>query len=288
MKTDISDRLFKKFAALVYAKSGINLHEGKRQLLRARLAKRLRAVGVESFEEYYDYITLVDEGSEVIEMVNAVTTNKTSFFRESSQFDFLENTVFPDIAKAQKDRVNIRFWSAGCSTGEEPYSLAISVLEFFKKTPHLTVSIMATDISTSVLEIAAKGVYHESKVEDVPMATLMRYFQKGTGRQDGYLRVKEEVRRIVSFRNQNLMRPFFFGPVLDAVFCRNVMIYFDKVTQQNLIKRFYECISPGGYLFVGHSESLAGIEHEFTYVKPTIYRKGCSASEPTPPKGREK
>jgi chemotaxis protein methyltransferase CheR len=270
---EISDRLFRNLAALVYAKSGINLHAGKKQLLCARLAKRLRAVGVNSFDEYYDYLKLVDDGQEVVQMVNAVTTNKTSFFRESDQFDFLEGTVYPAVALAQKDCVNIRFWSAGCSTGEEPYSLAISILEFFKRSSRITAHILATDISTTVLETAARGVYHESRVDEVPMATLVRYFQKGTGRHEGHFRVKDDVRRLVSFRNQNLMRPFFFGPVLDAIFCRNVMIYFNKETQQNLIRRFYDCISPGGYLFVGHSESLAGIEHEFTYIRPTIYRK---------------
>ncbi len=273
MGTELSDRLFKRLAALVYGRSGINLHAGKKQLMRSRLAKRLRAVGAHSFEEYYEYLTTADDGSEMIQMVNAITTNKTSFFRESDQFDFLSGAVYPSLAAASKTGVTVRFWSAGCSTGEEPYSLAISILEYFGQTRNLEAKVLATDISTEVLEFAARGIYHSGKLAGIPEPLLKRSFQRGVGQHEGYFRVKDEVRKLVSFRTQNLIKPFQFGAVLDAIFCCNVMIYFDKETQQDVIRRFYDCIAPGGYLFVGHSESLAGIDHDFTYVKPTIYRK---------------
>lgn len=273
MAFELTENEFARLAALVYAKCGLNLHQGKMHLMRARLGKRLRATGCRSFSEYFDYLINQDDGKELTEMVNAMTTNKTGFFREASHFRFLRDQIFPTLAPGPRNRLRIRFWSAGCSTGEEPYSLAISILEFFRGVEDLDVKILGTDVSTQVLTEAQLGVYPAHKLSEVSVTLQRRYFQKGYGRLEGQFRVKDPVRRIVMFRRHNLMEIFPQGITPDAVFCRNVMIYFDKRTQQELVQRFYDCLVPGGFLFLGHSESLAGHTHGFTYVQPSIYRK---------------
>ena len=273
MALELSDSEFKRISTLVYAKSGINLHQGKKELVKARLGKRLRATGCPSFEAYFDLLRDEQGGLELVRMLDALTTNKTSFFREKNHFDFLEQVVFPAILKRNRNKVKIRCWSAGCSSGEEPYSLAISISEFFRSVPELDAKILATDLSTVILAKAAKGVYAEAKVEGIPVTLLRRYFRKGFGKRDGYYQVKDNLKGMVTFRYHNLMEPASFLETFDLIMCRNVMIYFDKATQHNLVSGFYEHLGRGGYLFVGHAESLTGIEHSFTYVQPTLYRK---------------
>ncbi|MEW5735926.1 MAG: protein-glutamate O-methyltransferase [Thermodesulfobacteriota bacterium] len=273
MAFDLTESEFARLAALVYAKSGLNLHQGKMHLMRARLGKRLRATGCRSFSEYFELLTVQDDGKELTEMVNAMTTNKTGFFREASHFRFLQENLFPKLGPDSRGRLRLRFWSAGCSTGEEPYSLAISALDYFRGSEHIDAKILGTDVSTHVLLEAQRGIYSAAKLRDMPITLQRRYFQKGFGSLEGQFRVKDPVRRIVMFRRHNLMESFPQGITPDAVFCRNVMIYFDKRTQQELIQRFYDILPPGGHLFLGHSESLAGHTHSFTYVQPSIYRK---------------
>jgi chemotaxis protein methyltransferase CheR len=270
---ELNDTDYRRLAALVYAKSGIYLHDGKRNLVRSRLGKRLRALGVKDYEAYYNYLKTKDDGTELVKMLDAITTNQTAFFRERHHFDFMEKALFPKMESASEDKIRIRIWSAGCSTGEEPYSIAISILEFFLKDERLDAKILATDISSKVLENARAGVYSADRLREMPVTTQRRYFQKGFGKQEGFFKVKENVRQMVVFRNHSLMNRINFGRGLDAIFCRNVMIYFDKRTQNNLVRIFYEYLKPGGYLFVGHSESLAGVTHSFEYVKPSIYLK---------------
>lgn len=273
MSFELTENEFARLAALVYAKCGLNLHQGKLHLMRARLGKRLRATGCRNFSEYFEYLIETDDGKELTEMVNAMTTNKTGFFREASHFRFLRDHLFPEILPDSRRRTRIRFWSAGCSTGEEPYSLAISILEHFRGDGGLDAKILGTDVSTQVLSEAQKGVYAASKLRDVSVTLQRRYFQKGFGRLEGHFRIKDPVRRMVMYRRHNLMESFPQGIAPDAIFCRNVMIYFDKRTQQELIQRFHDCLVPGGHLFLGHSESLAGHTHSFTYIQPSIYRK---------------
>ncbi|MDI6797696.1 MAG: protein-glutamate O-methyltransferase [Desulfatibacillaceae bacterium] len=273
MNPELNDTDYRRLAALVYAKSGIFLHDGKRNLVRSRLVKRLRALGVEDYESYYNYLKAKDDGTELVKMLDAITTNQTAFFREQHHFDFMEKTLFPKMESSSEDKIRIRIWSAGCSTGEEPYSIAISILEFFLKDERLDAKILATDISAKVLEQARQGVYSADRLREMPVTTQRRYFQKGFGKQEGFFKIKERVRQMVVFRNHSLMNRINFGRGLDAIFCRNVMIYFDKRTQNNLVRIFYEYLKPGGYLFVGHSESLAGVDHAFEYVKPSIYLK---------------
>ncbi|MBF0449159.1 MAG: protein-glutamate O-methyltransferase [Candidatus Magnetomorum sp.] len=269
---DLSDDDFKSFKTLIYNKCGICLHEGKKELVRARLNKRLRQTGIKSFNDYYQFLTNDDNGDELVVMLDAISTNKTSFFREIKHFDFLNKEVFPRYASAEYGR-RLRFWSAACSSGEEPYTLAISLLEFLGKNANFDIKILATDISTKVLSEAQRGVYQTDRVEDIPKPLIRTYFQQGHGRQHGFYKVKPILRNIVSFKRFNLMDKFPFSGVFQFVFCRNVMIYFDKKTQEKLVNKFYQCIVPGGYLMIGHSESLTGVNHPFKYIQPSVYQK---------------
>ena len=269
---DLTDEDFRKFSVLIYEKCGICLHEGKKELVRARLNKRLRQTGIKDFKTYYHYLTQDDSGDELVVMLDAISTNKTSFFREQKHFDFLFQKVFPTL-KAGKFGQRFRFWSAACSSGEEPYTLAICLNEFFGHDSSINMKLLATDISTKVLNEAQQGIYSMEKLENIPLHIQRTYFQQGHGKHEGFVRVKSIVQNMVTFRRLNLMDEFPFNEVFSFIFCRNVMIYFDKKTQQKLVNKFYNCIIPGGFLFIGHSESLTGIDHPFKYVQPSIYQK---------------
>ena len=273
--TELSDRDFRRFSALIYEKCGINLHQGKKELVRARLGKRLRETGFRDFNAYYKFVTQKDSGDELVRMLDAISTNLTSFFREEKHFDFLKEVVFPTYV-AGKNRTAFhrpRFWSAGCSTGEEPYSLAIWLLEYFGKSPRFDVKILASDISTKALTQAKNGVYPAVRLEKIPASTVRTYFQRGYGRQEGYFRVKPSLRQMIEFKRLNLMEPFPFKEAFNLILCRNVMIYFDKTIQQGLANKFYDALVNGGYLFIGHSETLTGIDHGFRYIRPSVYQK---------------
>ncbi len=275
ISTELSDRDFRRFSALVYDKCGINLHDGKKELVRARLGKRLRETGFVDFKAYYKFLSEDEAGDELVLMLDAISTNLTKFFREEKHFHFLTQTVFPSYLGGKKQRRfrKIRSWSAGCSSGEEPYSLAMSMLEYFGQGTPSDMKILATDISTKVLAKAQRGVYPAARLANVPQGLIRRYFQKGCGSNEGNFRTKSFLRDIIEFKRFNLMEHFPFKELFDLIFCRNVMIYFDKETQQALINRFYECIVSGGYLLIGHSESLTGIEHAFKYIMPSVYQK---------------
>lgn len=270
----MSNRDFKRFSALVYEKCGINLHEGKKELVRARLAKRLRETGFRNFNAYYQFVTQVGAGDELVYMLDAISTNLTSFFREEKHFDFLKEVVFPSYVAEKKVTGfhKLRFWSAGCSSGEEPYSLAMCLLEYFESPP-FDVKLLATDICTKVLAQARSGVYPAGRLKKIPISEARKYFQRGYGRQEGYFRVKRSLREIIEFKRFNLMEPFSFKEAFNLIFCRNVMIYFDKRTQQTLANKFYDALLDGGYLFIGHSETLTGIDHGFRYISPSVYQK---------------
>ncbi len=275
MKNHLSDLLFQKFSQLVYEQCGINLHEGKKALLQSRLHRRLGLTGIDSYEEYFKLITSAADAGEFVHFLDSISTNLTYFFRESHHFDFLEQVALPDlIAKKQPIRDSrIRIWSAGCSTGEEPYSLAMCVLGQLPAAVKWDFRILATDISTRALKAASGGIYSEDKVQKVPPALRQVNFNKisdGNGRRE--YEIASHVKRIVTFQRLNLKGPYPFKGPFDFIFCRNVMIYFDKKTQEELVNRMASFLAPGGYFCVGHSESLTGLSHKLTYVQPAIYR----------------
>lgn len=270
--TPLTDKLFRQFSALVYEQTGIFLKPEKRELLNARLGKRLRFCKINSFQEYYDYVVNDPDGNELIHLIDAVSTNFTSFFREKTHFDYLSAVVLKEYA-AQGGGGEFKVWSAACSSGEEPYTLAIVLAEFAALERQFRYTIHATDISTKVLAIAEKGVYPTEKVQGMAPNLVRTYFQKGKGSSEGHVKVKKELRQAVQFSRFNLMDNYPWHEELDVIFCRNVMIYFNRETQQQLVDKFYGCLKPGGYLFIGHSESLTAINHRFRQVTTTGYKK---------------
>ncbi len=270
----LTDAQFSKFSALIFAKCGIHLKSEKKELLNARLGKRLRATGIDSFKDYYEYVTRDQSGTELVHLIDSVSTNFTSFFRENAHFDYMTNVVLPAYHAENRGRgQGLSIWSAACSSGEEPYTLAMVMEDFIAQNPGMQYRIKATDISTKVLALAQRGVYPEDRVAKVPPAFLKRFFQKGVGKSDGFVRIKEQLRRKVVFERFNLMDEMPCQESLDIIFCRNVMIYFNSATQQALVDKFYRCLAPGGHLFIGHSESLTSINHRFAQVASTAYRK---------------
>jgi len=271
----ISDSEFQKFQELVYQRAGINLHQGKKQLVQARLGKIIRREGLRSFEAYYQQVLKDETGNKLVELLDRISTNHTFFFREQDHLDRLSNLILPDILESEgvKDSNEIRIWSAGCSSGEEPYSIAIQIVEHGNLPPGMHLKILATDLSTKVVTIAEQGVYKAEKLKNVPMNLIRKYFQEGSGKATGYYRVASRIRSLITFRKFNLMDPFPFRKQFDVIFCRNVMIYFDKQIQQQVVDKFYQYVKPGGYFIVGHSESLSGVKHQYKYIMPTIYKK---------------
>jgi len=274
ISADLKDIDYERISRLVYEQCGINLHEGKKELVKARLGKRLREGNFQSFGDYYRYVTTDDGTAELISMIDSLSTNLTYFFREESHFDKLRNIIKPMVKTSNQERLleKLRIWSAGCSTGEEPYSLAITVCESVNGLSG-DVKIMATDISTRVLQTADKGIFGKERLNNVPPAILKKYFQMGSGTSEGQFRIKKNIRDMVQFSRFNLMDTPPPNYRFDIIFCRNVMIYFDKATQQALVSRFHQCLNREGHLFVGHSESLTGLSHELKYVEPSVYRK---------------
>ncbi len=272
MEYELRDIDFEKISRLVHGHCGINLHVGKKELVKARLSKRLREGNIHSFADYYRYVTADGGMEELVAMIDSISTNLTSFFREENHFRKLREIVPSIIGGNGNGPKSLRLWSAGCSTGEEPYSLAIALKEITGGIP-VDMGILATDISTKVLKTASEGVYLKDRVKKIPPQILKKYFQMGQNGWNGYYRVKQEIRKIVEFRRFNLMETLSSNPVFDIIFCRNVMIYFDKETQGSLVDKFYSCLKKGGYFFVGHSESLTGLEHKFQYIEPSVYRK---------------
>ncbi|MGD0796902.1 MAG: protein-glutamate O-methyltransferase CheR [Acidobacteriaceae bacterium] len=264
---------FDKIAQLAYDHFGVDLRNGKQGLVAARLGKKLRELNLKSFQAYYDYVKADRSGAALTAMVDHLTTNHTSFFREPRHFDLLRTTIVPTLIA----RPSIHIWSAACSSGEEPYTIAMSLLEAFPREAAAKVHIKATDISTRVLDKAKSGIYPAERTTGIPPAFLQKYMQKGApGAPDAY-RFKPEVRGMIDFAHLNLMGPLPQGYRASVIFCRNIMIYFDKPTQQRLVGRLAEHLEDGGYLFIGHSESLNNITHPLTYVCPATYRKPGAA-----------
>jgi len=261
----ISDAEFTRLRNLIHARTGIALSEHKRALVCSRLGRRLRHHNLTHFSDYYMLLTERDpDGAEMVEMINAITTNKTEFFRESHHFDFLTQHLFVPAAAQRMPR--LRLWSAGTSSGEEAYTLAMTVRETFSEDNAWDIRILATDIDTRVLDQAEQGVYSRAQAERVPNALMRKYFYQGRGANAGYVKVKPTLQELVRFRHLNLLDdPWPVHGPFDAIFCRNVVIYFDRDTQRRVVERLTRLLKPQGYLLLGHSESLfdpaAGLRH---------------------------
>ena len=269
MENYLSDQDFELFRSLIYNQSGIHFSSSNRIILESRLKERLRAVNLDSVREYHNLI--LEDQEEIKVLLDSVTTNLTRFFRNSSHFAAFESYVIPDITafKKKKNQQRIRLWSAGCATGEEPYSLAMVLKE--KLSPPMTFDIVGSDLSLKSLMIAQEGFYPESRIGGVPEEYLTKYFDK---KRDGY-QVKEEIKKCVKFDYHNLKFDSGLQDV-DILFCRNVIIYFDSEAQKAVIMRFWKVMNDHSFLFIGHSESLFGMDTRFEFVKTewaTFYRK---------------
>lgn len=270
----MDDRIFERFSEFIKNELGIKMPSSKKTLLEARLQKRLRELCMTSHEEYCEYL-FSPQGMEreLANLVDVVTTNTTDFFREPKHFEILSGTVLPLLLARRGAANHVNIWSAGCSSGEEPYTLSMVLSEFSRLHPGFSFSILASDISNKVLGMAMRAVYPEAKIEPIPLELRKRYLLRSKDRARQVVRIAPEVRNHIRFRRLNFMQEFSFDGQLDIIFCRNVVIYFDRQTQEMLFSRFCRKLSPGGYLFIGHSESLAGMDLPLEPVAPTVYRR---------------
>ncbi|MBZ0263396.1 protein-glutamate O-methyltransferase CheR [bacterium] len=273
MNVSITDNEFTQIREMIYSCFGINLTEQKRSLVEGRLAKVLRTRGYSSFEEYFSNLANDDSGAGLLELIDRISTNHTFFYREAEHFDYLQNRALPAIIERQAatgDRT-IRIWSAGCSSGEESYLLAMLLREALgREFSKWEVAVLATDISISALEKAEKGIYNNLNVSKLPDFLLKKYFMK---LKDDEYNVVPAIKQMVVHRKLNLVRPEYpFRKKFQVIFCRNVMIYFDQVTRKNLVDKFTMHLDSKGYLFVGHSETLGRDNKNLTYVKPALYQ----------------
>lgn len=260
---------FLRVQRIIYDYCGIYLHSGKQALVRARLLKRMRKVGMSDFDEYLDKIEEQPDSREFLSFVDVLTTNKTDFFRENQHFHFLREAVLPEI-KGRK----VRWWSAGCSSGEEPVTLAITLLEAYRQGLDSSVKILATDISREILARAKSGVYQSDRLKDIPGPIIERYFKKTEARGSGTAyKVKDDILNMITYGRINLNSSWPLRGPFHVIMCRNVLIYFKRETQHQIVSRFHEILEPGGYLFLGHSESVAGQVKGFANIRPSVYQK---------------
>ncbi|MFA7534920.1 MAG: CheR family methyltransferase [Desulfuromonadales bacterium] len=273
----ISDEGFLRFSRLITEKCGIRMPPQKKTMLETRLRKRLRSLGIETFEQYGKFV-FSPQGmrEELTHLIDVITTNKTDFFREADHFDFLLGQALPHLVEdfgAGLQRP-LQVWSAGCSTGEEPYTLAMVLAEFAARCPGFTYEILATDISTRVLETARLGIYSKEKFAGVPTDIQRKYLLRSRDREDPRMRIVPELRATVSFRHLNFMdADYEVRKQIDVIFCRNVLIYFDRLTQEAILRRLTDHLSPSRYLFTGHAETLGGMDLPVVHIAPSVYRR---------------
>ncbi|MCW8825682.1 MAG: protein-glutamate O-methyltransferase [Gammaproteobacteria bacterium] len=279
MARDVTEREFEFTSAhfhtikgYIAEHAGIALADSKQQMVYSRLVRRLRAKKIPDFDTYLKYLDQ-DDGSELINFINALTTNLTSFFRENHHFEYLTESIFPLLEQENASSRKIRIWSAGCSTGEEPYSIAITAREYFQSKPDWDVQIFASDLDSNVVQTAQDGIYAMDRVKGIASQRLKKWFLKGKGAQEGLVRVKPELQSILNFRQLNLLHTWPWKETFDIIFCRNVVIYFNKDTQRVLFGRFFENMVSEGHLLIGHSESLNNVSDRFKLIGKTIYRK---------------
>ena len=267
----LEEREFKKLSQFIETEVGIKMPPAKKILMESRLQKRIKILGLSNFREYYDFVFTENSRKELIEMIDAITTNKTDFMREPAHFDFLVNRALPDVTK-NKDRINL--WSAACSTGQEPYNLAMFMEEFRTAGKRVEYSVTATDISRSCLEKGTNAVYTLKDILDVSQTFKKKYFLKSKNPESEQVKIKSFLRDRVRFQSINLMKDEYgLKNKYDIVFCRNVLIYFDKENQAKVINRIVAHMNPGAYLFLGHSESMAGINSGLTGIASSIFQK---------------
>ncbi len=272
----LSNALFNRFSSFIYDQVGIKLPPAKKTMLEARLNKRLKLLGFFTFEEYADYVFSPEgKDAEMVSLIDVVTTNKTDFFREPVHFEYLSKSAIPEliISRGAGIKTPFKIWSAGCSTGEEPFTMSMVLAEFREKQPEFNYSILATDISTVVLGKAHKGIYPEESVDTIPLQMKKKYLLKSRDKTARLVRIIPELRSQISFKRLNFMEDFCLRDLFDVIFCRNVIIYFDKQTQEKLLTKFCSHLVKGGYLFLGHSESISGMALPLTPVASTVFRK---------------
>lgn len=265
----LKDEEFKAITDYIKAHYGVNLTQ-KKPLVEGRLSNYIANLGYNNYMDYFEFAKADKAGDEMVNLINKLTTNHTYFLRESEHFDFYRDTVLPWIDKTLK-ATDLRVWSAGCSSGQEPYTLSMITQDYLgmdaKNWDH---TILASDISNKVLTTAKEGIYAKEDLSDIPPQWIKKYFvPKG----DNHYMVTEAMRKSVAYRNLNLLSPFSFKKPFQTIFCRNVMIYFDTPTKNQVINKFYDALMPGGYFMIGHSESLSACDHKFKYIKPALYQK---------------
>jgi len=274
---DLTEELFNKICKYVYEKARITLGKNKMELVRARFGKVIRQRRMSGFHEYYQWMSSDTTGEALREVMDAISTNLTSFFRENDHFVFMSKVMIPQIQQSGAragGKIRLRGWSAGCSTGEEVYTMAMTISESVQRREEWDVKLLATDLNTEVVAHGQHGVYGKDRITGIPPNLVKKYLDPVTDEKGKpAYRMKEQLRRMVTFRHLNLFSEWPFRNKFNYIFCRNVMIYFDRPTQEGLINKYYDVLAPGGYLFIGHSESLSGVNHRFEYVKPTIYMR---------------
>ncbi len=269
---EFSDKEFNKVRHFVLNETGITLSEGKKNMVYGRLSRRLRQLKLDSFSKYIEMASR-DDSEERGSFINAITTNLTSFFREEHHFEYLKKTVMPELLKRKSTSRKIRIWSAGCSTGEEPYSIAIALYEAIPDIESWDVKILATDLDTNVLAHAKAGVYDAERINGLSDKRAKIWFQKGKGEHEGHVKVNENLKSLITFKPLNLMKGWPMKGLFDFMFCRNVIIYFEKSTQRVLFERYSSQLVNDAHLFLGHSESLHRVSDDFRLIGQTIYRK---------------
>ncbi len=273
----LTDKDFDRFSKLVYDQCGIKLPAHKRSMLEARLRKRLRAHNLHTFEDYADLVFSEGESTEeLVKLIDVVTTNKTDFFREPAHYDYLVQSALPFLVESFGSGINqpLRIWSAGCSTGKEPYTLAMVLKEYQREVPDFQFDILGTDICTDVLEKAVQGIYPVAKAEPIPIALKKKYLLKSKGPDSSMVRIVPELRSLVRYRRLNFMDDDFgFREPFDIIFCRNVIIYFDRPTQERLLAKLAANLTVGRYIFLGHSETLLGLNLPLKQMAPSVYRR---------------
>ena len=272
----LTDSEFNELVKIIYDKTRIQMTNHKRALVTSRLSKRLRALHMDSFREYIDFVKNAKD-EELTNFVNAVTTNKTDFFRENKHFEYMKSNFFPEWEKKFKEGKvkNLRIWSAACSTGEEPYTIQMTLHEYFGSNyDRYDIKVLASDIDTNVLAHGRAGIYKEESVEPIQPNILRKYFLKGTGDKEGLYKVKDILQKNLFFRQLNFKEEDFdIHTQFDLIFCRNVIIYFDKEFQKELFNKFHRYLKEDGLVFIGHSETLFGVSDKFKYVSSNIYKK---------------
>jgi len=271
----LSNADFNRLRALIYRESGISLNSDKKTMLEMRINPRLLDLGISSYAEYCDYVfTLQGRAEELVNLIDAATTNKTSFFREANHFNFLVAKALPEITARRSFRRNTLIWSAGCSTGEEAYTLAMVLSQYERNRPDFQFSVLATDICTAVLDKARRGIFDSQLVDPVPKDLRLRYFMRSRDRTSDSLRAVPELRARIEFRHLNLMdADYSLIEPPSVIFCRNVIIYFDRATQFRILEKLCRLLAPGGYFFAGHSESFQGMDLPLVRAGAAVYRK---------------